>query len=114
MIMGEAFNERRYVDRALTALTNHNLAGGFRAEFAGEKPPDDLDGRQRCARAAVNAVLSMDVASRWDATRARLDADQLQRRAPVRAAPPSSPGGGAPPYFLHPPQHRPPQDRPPR
>ena len=61
MIMGEAFNERRYVDRALTALTNHNLAAGFRAEFAGEKPPDDLAGRQRCARAAVNAVLSMDV-----------------------------------------------------
>ena len=26
MIMGEAFNERRYVDRALTAFTNHNLA----------------------------------------------------------------------------------------
>jgi hypothetical protein len=35
MIMGEAFNERRYVDRALTALTNHNLAAGFGAEFAG-------------------------------------------------------------------------------
>jgi hypothetical protein len=31
MIMGEAFNERRYVDRALTALTNHNLAAGFGA-----------------------------------------------------------------------------------
>src|SRR3954452_12010907 len=60
MIMGEAFNERRYVDRALTALTNHNLAAGFGAEFAGEKPPDDLDGRERCARAAVNAVQSMD------------------------------------------------------
>jgi hypothetical protein len=35
MIMGEAFNERRYVDRALTALTNHNLAARFGAEFAG-------------------------------------------------------------------------------
>lgn len=86
MIMGEAFNERRYVDRALTALANHNLAAGFEAEFAGEKPPDDLGGRQRCARAAVNAVLSMDVASRWDATRTRLDADQLQRRTPDGAA----------------------------
>lgn len=32
MIMGEAFNERRYVDRALTALTYHNLAAGFGAE----------------------------------------------------------------------------------
>ena len=54
----------RYVDRALTALTNHNLAAGFGAEFACEKPPDDLDGRQRCARAAVNAVHLMDVMSR--------------------------------------------------
>ena len=85
MIMGEAFNEWRYVDRALTALTNHNLAAGLGAEFAGEKPPDDLDGRQRCARAAVNAVQSMDVMSRWDAKRARLEADQL-RRAPDGAA----------------------------
>lgn len=29
MIMGEAFNELRYVDRALTALVNHNLAAGI-------------------------------------------------------------------------------------
>jgi len=100
MIMGEAFNERRYVDRALTALTNHNLAGGFRAEFAGEKPPDDLAGRQRCARAAVNAVLSMDVVSRWDATRARLDADELQRRTPDGAAPLSTADGAALVYLI--------------
>jgi hypothetical protein len=39
MIMGQAFNELRYVDCALTALTNHNLAAGFAAGFAGEKPP---------------------------------------------------------------------------
>src|SRR3954451_15784776 len=67
MIMGEAFNELRYVDRALTALANHNLAAGFEAGFAGEKPPADPGGRQRCARAAANAVHSMDVMSRWDA-----------------------------------------------
>jgi hypothetical protein len=30
----------------------------------------------------VNAVQSMDVMSRRDAKRARLDADRLQRRAP--------------------------------
>ena len=88
MIMGEAFNERRYVDRALTALTNHNLAAGFGAGFAGEKPPDDLDGREHCARAAVNAVQSMGVMSRRDAKRARLDADKLQRRAPDRRGAP--------------------------
>jgi hypothetical protein len=87
MIMGEAFNERRYVDRALTALTNHNLAAGFGAEFACEKPPDDLDGRQRCARAAVNAVHFMDVMSRRDAIRARHEADDLQRWAPDGAVP---------------------------
>jgi len=88
MIMGEAFNERRYVDRALTALTNHNLVAGFGAGFAGEKPPDDLDGREHCARAAVNAVQSMGVMSRRDAKRARLDADKLQRRAPDRRGAP--------------------------
>jgi len=76
------------------------LAGGFRAEFAGEKPPDDLGGRQRCARAAVNAVLSMDVVSRWDATRARLDADQLQRRSPDGAAPLSTADGAALVYLI--------------
>jgi len=87
MIMGEAFNELRYVDRALTALVNHNLAAGFGAEFAGEKPPDDLDGRERCARAAVDTVQSMDIMSRWDAKRAQREADQLQRWAPDGAAP---------------------------
>jgi hypothetical protein len=35
MIMGEAFNERRYVDRALTALTNHNLAARIRSRVRG-------------------------------------------------------------------------------
>ena len=100
MIMGEAFNERRYVDRALTALTNHNLAAGFGAEFAGEKPPDDLDGRQRCARGAVNAVQSMDVMSRSDAKRARLEADRLQRRAPDGAAPLSTADGAALVYLI--------------
>jgi hypothetical protein len=92
MIMGEAFNEPRYVDRALTALTNHNLAAGFGAEFAGEKPPDDLDGRQRCVRAAVNAVHFMDVMSRRDAIRARHEADDLQRWAPDGAVPLSTVG----------------------
>lgn len=100
MIMGEAFNERRYVDRALTALTYHNLAAGFGAEFAGEKPPGDLDGRQRCARAAVNAVQSMDVMSRWDAKRARLEADQLQRWAPDGAPPLSTADGAALVYLI--------------
>jgi hypothetical protein len=71
MIMGQAFNELRYVDCALTALTNHNLAAGFAAGFAGEKPPDDPGGRQLRARMAVNAVAKLDVMSRWDATRAR-------------------------------------------
>jgi hypothetical protein len=51
IIMGESFNELRYVECALDALANHNLAAGFEAEFAGKKPPDDLDGRQRRARA---------------------------------------------------------------
>jgi hypothetical protein len=101
MIMGEAFNERRYVDRALTALTNHNLAAGFGAEFAGEKPPDDLDGRERCARAAVNAVQSMDVMSRWDAKRARREADRLQRWAPDGAVPLSKADGAALVYLIH-------------
>jgi hypothetical protein len=100
IIMGEAFNEERYVERALTALTNHNLAAGFEAEFAGKKPPDDLDGRQRCARAAVNDVHSMDIMSRWDAARARLSADQLQRRAPHGAAPLSTAPGGALIYLI--------------
>src|SRR5690348_13176622 len=68
MIMGQAFNELRYVECALTALTNHNLAAGLVAEFAGEKPPDDLGGRQLCARKAVNAVRKLDTMSRWDAT----------------------------------------------
>jgi hypothetical protein len=35
MIMGEAFNERRYVDRALTVLTNHNLAARIRSRVRG-------------------------------------------------------------------------------
>ena len=100
MIMGEAFNELRYVDRALTALTNHNLAAGFGAEFAGEKPPDDLDGRERCARAAVDAVQSMDVMSRWDAKRAQREADQLQRWAPDGAAPLSKADGAALVYLI--------------
>lgn len=98
--MGEAFNELRYVDRALTALTNHNLAAGFGAEFAGEKPPDDLDGRERCARAAVDAVQSMDVMSRWDAKRAQREADQLQRWAPDGAAPLSKADGAALVYLI--------------
>ena len=100
MIMGEAFNELRYVDRALTALTNHNLAAGFGAGFACEKPPDDLDGRERCARAAVNAVQSMDVMSRWDAKRAQREADQLQRWAPDGAAPLSKADGAALVYLI--------------
>jgi hypothetical protein len=100
MIMGEAFNELRYVDRALTALTNHNLAAGFGAEFAGEKPPDDLDGRERCARAAVDAVQSMDVMSRWDAKRAQREADQLQRWAPDGAVPLSKADGAALVYLI--------------
>src|SRR5579871_4552915 len=70
MIMGQAFNELRYVDCALTALTRHNLAAGFVAGFAGEKPPDDPAGRQLRARMAVNAVAKLDAMSRWDATRA--------------------------------------------
>ena len=44
MIMGEAFNELRYVDRALTALTNHNLAAGFGAEFAARNHQMTLTG----------------------------------------------------------------------
>jgi len=100
IIMGEAFNELRYVDRALDALTYHNLAAGFEAEFAGEKPPHDLDGRQRCARAAVNAVHSMDVMSKWDAKRAQRDADKLQRRAPDGAAPLSAADGAALVYLI--------------
>jgi hypothetical protein len=87
-------------NRALTALTNHNLAAGFGVEFAGEKPPDDLDGRQRCARAAVNAVDSMEVMSRWDAKRARLEADRLQRWAPDGAAPLSAADGAALVYLI--------------
>jgi len=97
MIMGEAFNELRYVDRALTALTNHNLAAGFGAEFAGEKPPDDLDGRERCARAAVDAVQVMSI---WDAKRAQREADQLQRWAPDGAAPLSKADGAALVYLI--------------
>jgi hypothetical protein len=100
MIMGEAFNELRYVDRALTALVNHNLAAGFGAEFAGEKPPDDLDERERYARAAVDAVESMDVMSRWDAKRAQHEADQLQRWAPDGAAPLSKADGAALVYLI--------------
>lgn len=100
MIMGEAFNELRYVDRALTALANHNLAAGFEAGFAGEKPPDDPGGRQRCAQAAANAVHSMDVMSRWDAARARLEAGQLQRRAPDGAASLPAADGAALVYLI--------------
>ncbi len=92
MIMGDSFNEWRYLDRAVTALTNHNLAAGFGAEFASRKPPVDLDERQRWARAAVDAVHSMDLMSRRDAARARIEADNLQRWAPVRAALPSADG----------------------
>jgi hypothetical protein len=100
IIMGESFNELRYVELALEALANHNLAAGFEAEFAGKKPPDDLGGRQRRARAAVNAVHSMDIMSRWDAGRARLSAKQLQRRAPDDAAPLSAAAGGALIYLI--------------
>lgn len=100
MIMGEAFNELRYVEQALTALVNHNLAAGFGAGFASEKPPDDIEGRQRCARAAVNAVKSMDVMSRWDARRARLEADELQWRAPYDAEPLSRADGAALVYLI--------------
>ena len=71
IIMGEAFNELRYVYRALDALAFHNLAAGFTAEFSSEKPPRDLEGRQRCARRAVNAVHWMDIMSRRDDIRAR-------------------------------------------
>ena len=41
MIMGQAFNELRYVDRAVTALLNQ--AAGF--ELCEEMPPDDADAR---------------------------------------------------------------------
>jgi hypothetical protein len=99
IIMGESFNELRYVELALEALANHNLAAGFEAEFAGKKPPDDLGGRQRRARAAVNAVHSMDIMSRWDAGRARLSAKQLQRRAPDDAAPLSAAAGAERSYI---------------
>ena len=69
MIMGQAFNEMRYLDRAVTALLNFNLAAGF--ELCEEAPPDDVGARQLCARTAVNAVRDLDRMSRWDATRAR-------------------------------------------
>ena len=84
MIIGEAFNERRYVAVALTALSNFNRAAGF--ELCGEKPPDDPDARQRCERAAVQAVRELDTMSRWDATRARLEADRLARQTAEGAA----------------------------
>jgi hypothetical protein len=48
----------------------------------------------------VNAVQSMDVMSRRDAKRARLEADQLQRRAPDGAAPLSKADGAALVYLI--------------
>jgi len=100
MIMGQAFNELRYVDCALTALTNHNLAAGFAAGFAGEKPPDDPGGRQLRARMAVNAVAKLDVMSRWDATRARLEAGHLQRQGPDAVPARPMAGGTALVYLI--------------
>jgi hypothetical protein len=48
MIMGQAFNEMRYADRAVTALLNFNQAAGF--ELCEAMPPDDANTRQLCAR----------------------------------------------------------------
>ena len=66
MIMGQAFNELRYVDRAVTALLNFNLAAGF--ELCEEMPPDDAktppaaraDGGQRGARPGQDEPMGCD------------------------------------------------------
>lgn len=100
IIMGEAFNELRYVYRALDALAFHNLAAGFTAEFSSEKPPRDLEGRQRCARRAVNAVHWMDIMSRRDDIRARDAADDFQGWVPDDPASLSTAHGGALVYLI--------------
>ena len=97
MIMGQAFNELRYVDRAVTALLNFNLAAGF--ELCEEMPPDDAKTRQLRARTAVNAVRDLDRMSRWDATRARLEADHLRQWGPD-AVPAAAAAGGAALVYL--------------
>jgi hypothetical protein len=83
MIMGQAFNEMRYLDRAVTALLNFNHAGGF--ELCEERPPDDVRRRQLCAQAAVRAVRGLEALSRGDVRRARFEAGGLER-CPVPAA----------------------------
>jgi hypothetical protein len=100
IIMGEAFNELRYVYRALDALAFHNLAAGFTAEFSYEKPPRDPEWRQRCARRAVNEVGMMNVMSRLDDIRARDAADDFQGWVPDDAASLSSAPGGALVYLI--------------
>jgi hypothetical protein len=98
MIMGQAFNEMRYADRAVTALLNFNQAAGF--ELCEAMPPDDANTRQLCARTAVNAVRDLDSMSRWDAARARLEAAHLRQWGPdaVPAAPAA--GGAALVYLI--------------
>jgi hypothetical protein len=100
IIMGEAFNELRYVYRALDALAFHNLAAGFTAEFSYEKPPRDPEWRQRCARRAVSEVGMMNVMSRLDDIRARDAADDFQGWVPDDAASLSSAPGGALVYLI--------------
>lgn len=97
MIMGQAFNELRYVDRAVTALLNFNQAAGF--ELCEEMPPDDAKTRQLRARTAVNAVRDLDRMSRWDATRAHLEADHLRQWGPD-AVPAAAAAGGAALVYL--------------
>ena len=55
--------------------------------------------RRLCARTAVNAVRDLDRSARWDATRARLEADHLRRWGPD-AVPAVPAGGGAALVYL--------------
>lgn len=92
MITGDAFTERRYVDRALTALELHNWASGY--DLCGSRPPDGPIARQSCARGAIEAVRAIDAMSRGDDNRARREAEQLARGLPTLARsglPPDAP-----------------------
>lgn len=96
MLIGDVSTEYRYVDRALTALTNFNLAAGF--SLAGEEPLDRPEIRRSYARLAVSSVRALDAQNRWDEKRAQRDAEHLGRQLP--GAVPASTNGMALVYLM--------------